>query len=379
MRTGMKKALAIVAILVVALSVFFLACGPEADSPKYTGRKIDSSFLKTLAEDLKRTSPTLGGVAGLAYDDNHKRLIISRGWRGDKEIWDVENGSKRPIPQTHKSGHRDVSFSADGSQFFTYDLGSKDLRVWDTETGDLIHTLPGLYGPVTYAGASNFYLVECEPGLCFFDSRTGTSYPGPTAPRFPDQGGWETVMSSSARAPVAVDLETGLAAVLTHPGYAEDDSTLRLFQLIFENNIPEFQEIAAKKMDNSDAYSEVMGLSLSPKADSLYALDDYGRLHVWSVPSLEKIKTISVEMEPFDSVKFLNGRETVAVAGYAGRFGHGWKEGKPMIKLVSTSTEEVMTMPIPGPGIPSLPFEYISDFKALIAVKGDELLVFEVP
>ncbi|MEW5301226.1 MAG: hypothetical protein WDW38_004777 [Sanguina aurantia] len=96
------------------------------------------------------------GVNAIRFFPDTGHLLLSAGLDGKVKVWDVHNSQKCMRTYLgHSKGVRDVKFNHDGTRFLStgYD---KNVRLWDTETGQVLRT---------FNTGKMFYTVEFHPDL----------------------------------------------------------------------------------------------------------------------------------------------------------------------------------------------------------------------
>ncbi|NEP22522.1 caspase family protein, partial [Moorena sp. SIO3I6] len=105
--------------------------------------EINSSLLTALdnVRERNRLQGHTGWVTNIAFSPDGKQ-ILSGSDDGTVRLWDTETGQLIHTLEGHTDTVYEIAFSPDGQQILS---GSSDntVRLWDTETGQLIHTLEG--------------------------------------------------------------------------------------------------------------------------------------------------------------------------------------------------------------------------------------------
>jgi len=90
--------------------------------------------------ELRTLSGHSKGVNAIRFIPDTGHLLLSAGLDGKAKIWDIHRGKAMRSYLGHSKGVRDVCFSADGRRFLTVSY-DKNVKVWDTETGQVVTTL----------------------------------------------------------------------------------------------------------------------------------------------------------------------------------------------------------------------------------------------
>ncbi len=89
---------------------------------------------------------TFKGGNSAKYNATGTQVVTASGDETAR-IWDAQSGELIHILEGHKSYVYSAEFNAEGSQIVTAS-GDKTARIWDIESGELLHTLEGHYGDV---------------------------------------------------------------------------------------------------------------------------------------------------------------------------------------------------------------------------------------
>lgn len=279
-----------IAIAFCLIGVFFAvsACSPT----------IHKDFLQNLIDDQKIAyDPFKSLVVGLAYDDNGRYLVVGHE-SGIIDIWDAKEArSKREI-KAHDSRANLITFSADGSCFFTNSNFEQSTKLWDTKTGRLLLSIPNTRGPVFGTPDKNIYLIIGDgSSIRVFDFAKKTLLP-------------ESHKSSGVVTATALDAVSEQIAVGTASG------TIEIWK--FQNNNAKekiLKTLTAKPYAEGDW---VDGLQFSSDGTTLFSVSRSGSVDEWTTSALERKRTIPTTLKHLHSAAFFQGKQLLALGGTEG-------------------------------------------------------------
>lgn len=345
---------------------------------------IHPRFLESFTQDLLETwyAGKFPKVTALAY--NGRSVLLVGRETGDIEVWDMQReNAVRFIPRAHRQRVTSLSFSPDGNTFFSSSAGRDGVKVWNGQTGGLLHSItdlrdsdlrhmtPGSLGPAIAVDDDALYLVTDISEILFFDSRTKILYPQ-TRPEqetiekyrgLPGDPGKDPPAVrpnrrlSEAVYSMAVDRERGLVAVGTNSG------SIHLYQYNFTDEIPGLELVNSFKPDRDG--SKALALNFSTEEGTLYSVDRTGKIDEWSVPGLLKIKSIPLDWSNVTAAEFLPESDLLALAGNASPKGE--RTTKYRIALINLSSGHSIIRPAITD---SAQLEFIPALNQLIAVHG---------
>ena len=278
-------------------------------------------------------------VVAIAQSDRTKALVAGRE-SGEIEIWDTETGSLRHRLNAHKLRANNLSFSADGTKFFSNSYFDDSTKLWDTSTGELLQSIQGR-GPSAAAPIPGYQLMEdggSSSSLRIFDL-TSRSF----LARKYEAGGGVTSLGA--------DAATGLVAVGTASG------TLRVWRMASQPAGPVLESVG-----EATPYAManwVIAVHFPPGGKSLYSVARSGAIDEWAVPSLRKIRSVAVPLAFFWTAAFSSKSAVAAVGGTFDR--HGLETGGVAVIDLDTGKADVHRITT---NLPAL--QYIGDGAMLL-------------
>ena len=286
-------------------------------------------------------------ATGLAFDDRCGCLLVGSE-SGDIEIWDMSTGNLRQvISQAHPNRVSALQFTTDGKSFFSSSTLMDAIKLWDTDTGELLYSVKGFLGPAISVQGDHIYLLAKTSEVYFFNSQQLHLYP-------------QAYRVSGVVQSLAVDKERGLLGIGTASG------SIDLFNIL---NKPEPGLEKTKAIKPYKTGDWVKAVHFSPDAQSLYSVSASGQIDQWSVPALDKQKSISASGNFASSAKFLPGRELLAIVGNSDKNGVKHNNAIELISLASGKS-------VVGPATTNFgQIEFIPVANLLIAFYGSTISI----
>lgn len=309
-------------------------------------------FLSAFDQDLK-TNKKAGNfdfmVSSLTFDKKNRYLIVGRE-SGDIEIWDMANNSKRVISKAHHHRADTIQLAADGDSFFSATSTMDHFKLWDIHTGEPIYVSPpGFLSPIVPTNIPDVYVVGKTSKILFFDNQKKTLYP-------------ETYQASEGVMSLAADQATGMVAAGSASG------TVDLFQINSAGGTPGLTKI--KEIHPYKVGDWVKALHFSPEGDSLYSVSRSGKVDEWSIPTLEKKRSIATGCDGVNEVKILPGKEIMALMA-------GGTEGSskfaPLVVLVYLKSGQAVPYEITTNHASS---DFFIPLDVLMTVSGSSTMLF---
>lgn len=340
---NIKKILVcLIAVFIVVAIVLVWSWYP--DTPK-----IHPRFLENFTIDIKKTSRDFDdGVTSLAYDNQRGYLVIGRE-SGDIEIWDTTaENLKRIIPNAQENRVSQLQFTTDGQYFFSSSYFLDAVKFWDLHTDTLLYSIPQFRGPVIRTPIEDIYLVADTSAVYFFDAKNKSLI----LRRFVASG----VVDS-----FAIDEKTNLIAAGTSSG------AIDLFEMLMIDGIPSLKKIGSIKPYATGEW--VIALEFSSDSKSLYSVSRSGQINEWSIPNLEKIRTLDTRAQFISSAKFLHEGKYLALVGSSNESG---VPGNDFVEIITLSSN---TFVIKKMTTNFAKIEYIPQLNQLMAISGRSVIM----
>lgn len=255
---------------------------------------IHEDFLANLVNDRVNNDGSFENhVVSLVYDDKGKYLAVGHE-SGNVDIWDAtEPRSIRRI-KAHEYRAGWITFTHDGSGFFSNSYFEESTKLWSAKTGELLYSIPDTRGPVSSTSDSRIYLIGQSAQIRIFDFKRKLLLP-------------EKYHSSGVILTMTVDAASRLVAVGTASG------SIEIWRIPENSGTPVLQNIANAKPYATGDW--VVGLQFSPDGEKLYSVARSGLVDEWSLPFLERGRAISTALKHIHSVAFFKEKGLLALGG----------------------------------------------------------------
>lgn len=290
----------------------------EGEGQSVPNSSIHKEFLKNFIKDSKlATSSVPDFVVSLTYND--KQLYLVAGHEsGNIDIWDTKEAQGKRQIKAHDYRANLVSFTADGTSFFSNSYFEESTKLWSAVTGELLLTIPKTRGPVCITPDSNIYLIATSESseVQFFDLARKTLLP-------------ETYGTSGVVHTMAMDSASEQIAIGTASG------TIEVWKFLRVGPRPRLQKTAEAKPYATGNW--VVGLQFSSDGKHLYSVAATGVIDEWDSVTLAKQRSFPATLH-VHSAMFLKNNSHVALAGEINN--HGKLLG--FVELVSLSTGQTV-------------------------------------
>ena len=168
-----------------------------------------------------RTGERVGSTAGSAglFSPDGRVLAVNSGEERfplTLDLVDVETGVRRTLQGAHTEGIVRREFNRDGTRLVTTG-DDRTVRVWDTTTGEELHTLSGHTGRVLAAAFSpdgaTLYSTGLDRSIITWDLAGQRTVESVIAPATTDKFSEQVIMTDDGTASVRVPFGTGTMAV----------------------------------------------------------------------------------------------------------------------------------------------------------------------
>ena len=253
-------------------------------------------------------------VVSLAYHERSKHLIV--GYEsGNIDIWDAKEARSKHEVKAHEYRANWISFTSDGSKFFSNSYFEPSTKLWSAKTGELFVTIPDTRGPVCATPDDDIYLIGTSHSSTtrFFDLARQTLLP-------------DEYESSGVVETMAMDKASGRIAIGTASG------TIEVWKFGRVDGKPILEWVAGAKPYATGNW--VVGLLFSPGGDSLYSVARSGAVDEWTSVTMTKRRSIQTTLGAIHSSAFLPDKSLVVLAGASDK--QGFRAGA--VELISLST-----------------------------------------
>lgn len=256
---------------------------------------VDRKFLPKLAETTRAGQGTFSQIAtSILFDPLERRLLIGRE-AGTLEAWalDTPGGFRRWEVQADRVNELAVA-GRPGLVFTGSSQSEGSTRLWDARSGRLLDRLPVGQGPTAAAPDPDVQVIAHTSTLHFYDLKRRAML----ALSVPCRG----VVTS-----LAVDLRSGRIAAGSASG------TLEVWAFSRRG-----EEVALRPVGAWAPYEVgdwVQALRFSQEGEALHAVTRSGRIDLWDVQRLERLKNVPSRLKHVSSVSFAEGRDVLALAG----------------------------------------------------------------
>src|SRR5574340_304437 len=125
-------------VILLILLLFLSACSTT----------VHKDFLQNLTSSQKTDGTRPRVVVSLKYNEKEKYLLVGHE-SGNIEIWDATKAKSMREIKAHDYRANSLAFSADGKAFFSNSYFENATKLWNTQSGELIYSIPMTTGPVS--------------------------------------------------------------------------------------------------------------------------------------------------------------------------------------------------------------------------------------
>jgi WD40 repeat protein len=289
------------------------------------------------------------------FDETTGYFVVGRE-SGEIDIWNTRTTHPKKVIKSHKYRASVVSFSNDGTCFFSSSCSENATKIWNAENGELEYEIPESRGPVCRTPDDNIYIIAnsktsgCNNCIRLFDHTQKTLLPDGY-----ESSGFVQVMTEHSH--------SGLVAVGTASG------TIDVWRYSHTGEKPVLEKIAGIMPYQSGEW--VLGLQFSQNGEILCSVSRSGKIDEWRTDTMELKRSIPPRLNWVYSPKFLKSNELLAFTGT--QENHGMGGG--YIELVSFRAERTTVYPSPSN---LAVVEFLSPFNTMIAVRNHHPLVIDL-
>jgi WD40 repeat protein len=314
---------------------------------------IHKDFLQNFTKDSQETDGSFSSrVVTLKYNDKEKYLVVGHE-SGSIDIWDAKKArSKREI-KAHEYRANQLAFSSDGNAFFSNSYFERSTKLWDARTGELLHSIPDMRGPVGATPNEQIYVIANSQHVRLFDYKRKLLLS-------------EEYVCGGVVTALATDASSGQIAVGTASG------TVEVWQFLENEGIP-----SLKMVSSANPYpigDWVVGLQFSSSGNSLYSVARFGSIDEWvSKNRAMSRRSVPTILKHVHSAAFFGKKkELLALAGTEEKVGLG----PGLVEVISLVTHESKTYRV---NTNLAVVEFLPPLSSLIAAQSRSTKVYTLP
>ncbi|MBC9252555.1 hypothetical protein A9179_20005 [Pseudomonas alcaligenes] len=256
-------------------------------------------------------------VASIRFHSASKHLLVGME-SGLVHIWDATQREARISLRAHPNRTDQLQFSRDGSSFFSNSYFDDVTRLWDSESGELLATIPDARGPVAPGPREALYLIAGAHGeLLLYDLEQRQLLAG----RYKSLDGVTALASSPRGDLVAVGNASG---------------AIQLWQVTEQGG--QLQLNLKQERKPYETGNWLLALGFSADGQSLISANRQGTVVEWSSADLSKRRDIPSTLKWLHQATFADGMPWLTLAGTLDP--RGLKDGK--IELIDLTRGEAL-------------------------------------
>ena len=258
--------------------------------------------MQDFVKDSQRSDGSFSNlVVKLKYNELENYLVVSRD-SGSIDIWNTGKPKSKHEIKAHKYRANSITFTSDGKAFFSSSSFENSTKLWNAETGKLVHWIRDMTGPVGATSNNQFYVIANSGQFRLFDNKQGLLLP-------------EKYTSEGVVTAIAADVSSGLIAIGTESG------TLELWKYSENKGLPSIKKVSSFKPYETGNW--VVGLQFSASGKALYSVARFGSIDEWSPSTLEKRRSAPTLLKYVYSTAFSPDGNLLGLAGTKEKVGTG--------------------------------------------------------
>ena len=295
--------------LILILLSFISACSTP----------VNKGFLQNFNRDSQLADSKFSNhIVSIKYSNKEKILLVSHE-SGKIDIWNTNSTKRKQEINAHKYSTDYLAFTSDEKSFFTSSVFENSTKLWDTGSGEMLHKIRDMAGPVGSTPSDDVYVIANSSSryVRLFDTNKKLLL----AEKYACEG----VIKS-----LATHATAGLIAIGTESG------TIELWKYSEAKGVPSMDKVSSFKPYGLGDW--VIGLKFSTDGKSLYSVTRFGSIDEWSSSTLKKSGSLSTDLKYINSAAFSHNGNSLGLAGTEEKVGSG-PGSVVVISLVTGSTK----------------------------------------